>query len=120
MRPRATVRDRARAWRVLLVVSLVVQAVVVYAPSTPSAGELHGLDKVVHASVFAAPAVAGLMAGLRPRWLLALLAVHAPLSEVVQHVVLPHRDGDAGDALADLVGVVLGAAVVHQWRRPRL
>ena len=113
------VADRRRAWRWAFLGSLVVQAVAVYAPSAPGAGELHGIDKVVHVTVFAVPAVAGLMAGLRPSWLLALLAVHAPVSELVQHVALPHRDGDLGDVAADLLGVGLGAIAVHLWRRRR-
>ena len=112
--------DRARRWRLLFIASLVVQVAVVYAPSAPGAGELHGIDKVVHVAVFALPAASGLMAGLRPSWLLCLLALHAPVSELLQHVALPHRDGDVGDVLADLTGVVAGAAGVHVWRRRRI
>ena len=41
-----------------------------------------------------------------------VFAVHAPLSEVIQHVVLPGRSGDVWDAVVDLAGVGLGAAVL--------
>ena len=117
MRPhRIQAPPAVRRWRLLFVAAVLVQLVVVYAPSAPSTGELHGIDKVVHAGVFAAPVVAGLMAGLRPRWVVLLLALHAPLSELAQHVALPHRDGDVGDALADLLGVALGLAAFHLWR----
>ena len=37
------------------------------------------------------------------------MALHAPVSEVVQATLLPHRSGDRWDALADLTGVALGA-----------
>ena len=37
-----------------------------------------------------------------------VFAVHAPLSEIVQHVVLPGRSGDVWDAVVDVVGVGLG------------
>ena len=55
-----------------------------------------------------------LLAGLPRRWVLALLALHAPVSEVVQATLLPSRDGDVWDAVADLtgVGLALGAFLV--------
>ena len=39
---------------------------------------------------------------------LALVCAYAPVSEVVQATLLPHRDGDWHDAAADLVGVAVG------------
>ena len=101
---------------------LVLQVVVLYTPETggPSVSIPHA-DKVVHALVFAAPvALAGLAKGAAWRVVALLSAVHAPVSEVIQHVALPSRSGDVWDVVADLVGVGLASAGVG-WgiRRPR-
>jgi len=103
-----------RVWLVLLGLSLLVQLVVLYAPSAPGGPELNGLDKVVHAGVFGAVVLTALLAGLPRRWVLGVLALHAPVSEVVQATLLPSRDGDVWDAVADLtgVGLALGAFLV--------
>ena len=103
-----------RVWLVLLGVSLVLQLVVLYAPSAPGGPEVNGLDKVVHAGVFGAVVLTALLAGLPRRWVLGVLALHAPVSEVVQATLLPSRDGDVWDAVADLtgVGLALGAFLV--------
>ncbi len=109
-----------RVWLVLLGVSLLVQLVVLYAPSAPGSPELNGLDKVIHAGVFCAAVLTALLAGLPRRWVLTLLALHAPVSEVVQATLLPSRDGDVWDAVADLtgVGLALGAfLVIARMRR---
>ena len=100
-----------RAWRWLVAAALLVQLVVLYWPRALGPEGAHpGLDKLVHAGVFGAVALAGVRAGGR-WWLVGLLcALHAPLSEVLQHTVLPDRDGDALDAAADLLGTVLGTA----------
>lgn len=90
-----------------------------YVPSGSDAVSVPHADKVVHALVFALPALLGVLAGLRP-WLVgAVLAVHAPVSEVVQHLWIPGRAGDPWDVIADLVGVVLGLAVGVLLRRRR-
>jgi VanZ family protein len=47
--------------------------------------------------------------GLPSAWVVVLCAVHAPLSEWVQSHFLPQRDGSVWDAVADLVGVAVGA-----------
>ena len=105
-------------WRVALGVALVVQLIAVYAPDGPGGPQINGFDKVIHVFIFAAPALAALMVGIRARWALGILVVHAPVSELIQHFVLPHRDGDVFDVLADLSGVVLGVlAYVVRTRR---
>ena len=98
-------------------VALVVQLIAVYAPSGVGGPEITGLDKVVHVLIFAAPVVTGLKAGIGARWVLGALALHAPVSELIQHFALPHRDGDVFDALADLGGVALGALAAVVWSR---
>ena len=109
-----------RLWRLVLGVALVVQLIAVYSPQGLAGPGITGLDKVVHVSIFFAPALALLMMGIRARWALGILAVHAPVSELIQHFFLPQRSGDVFDALADLSGVALGwfAYVVWDRRHP--
>ena len=78
-----------------------------------------GATRSAHVLLFLAPTVAGLLAGVRPAYLVALLALHAPVSELLQHYLLPHRSGDAWDAVADLGGVVLGVTSVVVGRALR-
>lgn len=98
-------------WAVLLVLAVVVQLIALYLPDAPSGGGLPGSDKVVHAAVFLAPAMLGVLAGLRLVVLAPLLLVHAVVSEVVQHLLLPGRGGDPWDAMADIVGIAAGLAI---------
>lgn len=94
-----------RRW---LFAAVVVQLVVLYAPRAPSTGGVPGLDKLVHVLVFGLVVAAGLRV-CAPGWLVLLLTVvHAPVSEMVQAVVLANRSGDPLDVLADLVGCALG------------
>lgn len=78
-----------------------------FSPSTPSEGGIYGLDKAVHASLFAALAFTAVRRyGRRGAVLLPLLA-YSPVSEVLQAVLPIHRDGSFADAVADLVGVLI-------------
>jgi hypothetical protein len=113
----AVVRKPNRLWCLVFGVSLVVQLIVVYAPDGPAGPHVIGLDKVIHVFIFAAPALVALMVGIRARWALGILALHAPVSELIQHLVLPHRSGDVLDVLADLGGVVLGGWAYLVWTR---
>ena len=96
---------------------LAVQLIVVYAPQGPGGPQIAGLDKLVHLVIFALPVLAALMAGLRAPWVLGILAVHAPVSELVQHFALPRRTGDLLDMVADLAGVALGYLAFLVWNR---
>jgi VanZ family protein len=104
-------------WRLAFGVALAVQLIAVYAPVGPGGPEITGLDKVVHILIFFAPALAALMMGIRARWALGILALHAPVSELIQHFALPQRDGDVFDVMADLMGVVLGGLAYMVWKR---
>lgn len=84
---------------------------VLYAPSTPSGGGVPHLDKVVHLVAFAAVAACARWCGLPRAPVVVVLLAHAVLSEVVQGAVLSARSADPLDAVADVVGVVLGALV---------
>ena len=118
--PSGAGRGSRRVWWLLLGMALLTQLVVVYAPSAPGGPEISGLDKVIHASVFGAPALVALLAGLSPRWVLGLLVLHAPVSELVQATMLPSRDGDVADSVADLTGIALALGafmVISRIRR---
>ena len=115
----------ARGAGLLLALALVVllQLAVLYAPgdAVPSAGlQVPGLDKLVHAAVFALPAALIRTARLG-RLPLVLLALHAPVSELLQLTLVPHRTGDPWDVAADLVGLLAGTLAGALWerRRPR-
>jgi hypothetical protein len=51
--------------------------------------------------------------------LVGVLLAHAVVSEVVQGVFMPHRDGDPLDALADAAGVLLFAWLASTGVRSR-
>ena len=104
-------------WRLVFGVAVTVQLAAVYGPPGPQGVEVGGLDKVVHLAIFFAPALAALMIGIRARWALGILAVHAPVSELIQHFGLSQRDGDVFDVMADLVGVSLGWLAFVVWNR---
>jgi VanZ family protein len=92
----------------LAVLCVVVQLAVLYWPVVTVEGPVSWTDKVVHVLVFAVPTWAVGRATGSVRLAALVFAVHAPLSEIVQHVVLPGRSGDVWDAVVDVVGVGLG------------
>jgi hypothetical protein len=108
-----SLRRGARAWQVSLAVAVAVNLVILFWPRPASPGGLPGLDKVVHLATFGSLALTGLRAGLPPRWLLPVLAVHAAASEVVQEVLLNRRSGDLRDVVADLLGVLAGTLLAR-------
>jgi VanZ family protein len=103
----------------VFVVLVVAQVLALYWPRIDVQGPVTWSDKVMHVLLFMAPVVAGLLAGLRPLYVVGAIALHAPVSELVQHYLLPNRSGDVGDVVADLCGVVLGVTFVVVWRRLR-
>ena len=107
-----------RGARALFAVVLAVQLVVLYWPRAvqPPSGGLPW-DKLVHALVFGAVYWAGVRAGVPWRAWLAVSLAHAPVSELLQHAVLPNRRGDAGDAIADAAGVLLAWALTAYLTR---
>ena len=91
---------------------VVVQLLVLYWPVVTVEGPVSWTDKVVHLLVFAVPTYAVGRALGSVRVAVLLFAIHAPVSELVQHFLLPGRSGDVWDAVLDLVGVALGAAAL--------
>ena len=105
------------AWSALAT-CLLIQVYGLYAPSSPGPPGVPGLDKVGHLVAFAAPALLARLLGAH--WLVVLLALHAVVSEPVQHAVSPTRMLDWWDAVANLSGVALGvlaATALHRRTR---
>jgi VanZ family protein len=108
------------AWRGLFWALVLVVSGLMLMPHPPRAMDT-GWDKTNHLVAFAAPAFAGLAAlrHWRPsavlRLCLGLLAWGAAI-EVLQSM-LPPRQGDVADWVADALGVLLGLALYAGWRR---
>ena len=110
---------RSRVAVGLAVAAVVVQLLVLYWPVVTVEGPVSWTDKVVHLVVFAVPTYAVGRALGCVRTAVLVFAVHAPVSELVQHFLLPGRSGDPLDAVVDLVGVALGAAALVVRARQR-
>lgn len=104
--------------RLALVVVLIVHLLTLYLPGGPDAGpELFPhADKVIHFVAFGVPTMLARLLSVR-WWPVVLLALHAPVSELVQHFFLQWRGGDPWDAVADLVGVGAGVLAASWLRR---
>lgn len=112
-----------RGWVLALV--LVGHLCALYTPGGPEPGFFDlllpdGSDKAVHVGLFAVPAF--LLRRITARWWpILLLALHAPISELIQWRFVPYRSGDPLDLLADVVGLALGvAAAAWVSRRKRV
>ena len=102
----------------LAIVAVVAQLVVLYWPVVTVEGPVSWTDKVVHLLVFAVPTYAVGRALRSVRAAVLVFAIHAPVSELVQHFLLPGRTGGAWDVVLDLVGVAVGAAALVVGTRP--
>lgn len=116
--PRPRPLARTLSWA-LFAAALAVNLVTMYAPSVPGPTSTLRLDLVGHALSFAALTFTGLLAGIPPRVLLALVVANAVASELVQHLLLPDRTGDVTDLMADGVGIVAGWFAHRTWRGVR-
>ncbi|TCO47156.1 VanZ family protein [Kribbella antiqua] len=97
-------------WRIAFVAAVALQLYGAYAPreAGPQVG-IPQVDKLAHLFLFGSVAFLGLKVRVPARWLLGTLVANAIVSELVQYWLLPQRDGDPFDVLADLAGVALGA-----------
>jgi hypothetical protein len=102
--------SRTRSGRLWFAAFVAASLVVLFAPASgaPPLLLLPGLDKVVHLVLFAALAMSGRWAGLRPVALGVGLVAYAGVSEVLQGVLPLGRSADSVDALVDVVGVGVG------------
>ena len=84
--------------------------------------QLPNLDKVVHWGIFVVFTVLWLRIGTS-RWRYAWVAwvglALASVSEIVQNLPWIGRDGELGDGITDLIGVVIGL-IVARWIEPLL
>jgi VanZ family protein len=116
--PTAVPPRRLSRLRAVLGVLVLAHLLALYWPRVDLQGPVTWTDKVMHVLLFAVPVLAAHVARVPfLGWVVAVFAVHAPLSEWLQHAVLPDRSGDAWDALADVAGVVLGVTLGVVGRR---
>jgi hypothetical protein len=104
------------AFAVVVLVSLAV----LFAPADDVPFALPGVDKLVHAGLFAALALTGRWAGIGRPVLAALLVGYAAVSEVLQGMTPLNRTASVADWVADVAGLVLGLLlweVVSRRRR---
>jgi hypothetical protein len=87
-------------------VAVLVSLAVLFAPASDVPHAPVGVDKLVHASLFAALALTGGWAGISRVVLVPVLVLYGAASEVIQGLI--GRDAAVGDWLADVVGVLLG------------
>ena len=99
--------------------AVALSLVVLFAPHAPSEHAIPHLDKVVHASLFALLAATTRWRFGSRAWLLSAVLAYGGLSEVIQDLALPSRDGDVRDALADAVGALLGWWLARRLSRVR-
>jgi VanZ family protein len=102
----------------LAVVAVVAQLALLYWPVVTVEGPVSWTDKVVHLLAFAVPTYAVGRALRSVRAAVLVFAIHAPLSELVQHFLLPGRSGDVWDVVFDLLGVAAGAAALMVGKSP--
>jgi hypothetical protein len=93
-------------------VVVLVSFAVLFAPADDVPFAPAGVDKLVHASLFAALAVTGSWAGVSRVVLAPVLVLYGAGSEVLQGLI--GRDAAVGDWLADVVGILVGL-LAWQW-----
>lgn len=99
------------------IVVVLISLVVIYIPGSGVPGSPDGTDKLVHLGLFFLLALTGRIAGIPTVWLGLALLAYAPISEVLQANLPINRDGNAGDALADALGVLTGLFAGRLARR---
>jgi hypothetical protein len=124
---------RARRWTGPALVAASVLAVAVHlyglyrVTGPPTVSWFPGSDKLEHAIGFGLPVFLILVTldrygrcGRGVPWLVAgVFALHAVVSELIQHWLYTSRSGDPRDVLADWVGVVLGWLGYRLYRTRR-
>ena len=109
---RAALRVHGPLSRGAFAVAVLVSLAVLFAPADDVPFAPAGVDKIVHASLFAALAVTGRWAGVARVVLAPVLVLYAAVSEVLQGMI--GRDAAVGDWIADVVGLLLGL-LVWDW-----
>jgi membrane associated rhomboid family serine protease len=97
--------------RGVFAVTVLVSLAVLFAPASDVPGAPPGVDKTVHAALFAALALSGRWAGIGRSVLAGLLVIYAAASEVVQGLSPLERTASVADWVADVVGLLMGLAL---------
>lgn len=113
------VRTGDRRATVAFVAVVLLSLVVLFSPRAPSEHAIPNLDKVVHAALFAALAATTWWRFAAHRAGLVAVVVYGALSEIIQSVLLPSRDGDIRDFSADVAGALLGWLLVRRLTERR-
>jgi hypothetical protein len=95
--------------------AVLVSLAVLFVPASDVPSSPPGVDKFVHASLFAALALTGRWAGVAHAVLTSVLVLYAAASEVIQGLI--GRDAAVGDLLADVAGLFLGLLLWHWLSR---
>lgn len=109
----------AKAHWLPLAAVFAVSLVVLFSPGSTVPSGPPNSDKLVHALLFAALAIASRAAGISWRASAAWLLAYAALSEVLQSVLPIHRGGSINDWIADAGGIALGPLSIQAFRRIR-
>lgn len=109
MRSALQVRGSVARAAFLLVVAVSLAVLFIPASGVPTAPA--GVDKLVHAALFAALAVTGRWAGLGAGLLAAALVGYAAASELIQGLTPLARSASAADWFADAAGILVGLAL---------
>lgn len=102
-----------------LAVMVPVSLVMLFSPGSAVPSGPPNSDKLVHALIFAALALATAAARIPWRRAAAALVAYAAVSEVLQQVLPIHRSGDVRDVLADTAGIAVGLAAGRLITRDR-
>jgi len=109
--------------RGVFAVVVLVSLAMLFAPASDVPFAPPGVDKLVHAGIFAALALSGRWAGIGRSVLATLLVIYAAVSEVVQGLSGLGRTASVADWVADVAGLVLGLVawelVTQRRRAPR-
>lgn len=104
---------RTLLW-LLLALAVAAHLCGLYTPGEPNAVDwFPHADKVFHFVGFAVPSTLAVLL-TRHWWPLLAFAANAVISELVQYLWLPYRDGDWFDLLTDLTGL-LPALGLYVW-----
>jgi len=95
-------------------VAVLVSLAVLFTPADGVPSAPPGVDKLVHAGLFALLALTGRWAGIGRSSLGVLLVSYAAVSEVLQGLAPLDRSVSVADCLADVAGVLLGLVA---WER---
>jgi hypothetical protein len=118
---RAALQVHSPLSRGAFAVVVLVSFAVLFAPAGDVPSAPPGVDKLVHAALFAALALAGRWAGIGRSALAGLLVSYAAVSELVQGLTPLERTASVADWLADVAGLLLGLGLwelLSRQRRP--